>query len=245
MNSPTKAAPLGPLCLLEARRISRFASDGTRLLSGVSVHLNAGESLAIAGPSGAGKSLLLRALAQLDDVEEGEILWRGKLVGSKQIPQFRSRVIYVPQRVSLPEGTVRDAMRIPFAFHANRQRNFRQENAVESLGRLNREVKFLEKSTTELSGGETQIVTLLTALQLDPEVLLLDEPTSAMDESTTLQMESLLTDWLRPPEIPGNSDGGRSPSAASQRAMILVTHMPAQMTRLTGRTIYIERGRLI
>ena len=101
---------------------------------------------------------------------------------------------------------------------------------LELLGRLGRARSFLANRVADLSGGEIQIVALLRAVQLDPSVLLLDEPTAALDGQTTTAVEQLLKDWVA--ESPDN------------RAMVWVTHDTDQAGRVAERTLCIQRGRL-
>src|SRR5262249_906755 len=109
-------------------------------------------------------------------------------------------------------------------------RSFDPARAEELFGRLGREPGFLAKSSRDLSGGESQLVGLVRALQLDPAVLLLDEPTASLDPATTRAVEGLLEDWL-----------DADPSA---RALVWVSHDADQVRRMTDRRVYLRAGRL-
>ncbi len=166
------------------------------LIRDVTLTLSLGERLGVLGPSGAGKTVLLRCLAMLDPVDSGSIRWQGRTVAGEAVPSYRSRAIYVHQRPALLEGSVEDNLRLPFELAAHRDRRFDPEKVVDLLGRLGRDRTFLEKASRDLSGGEAQIVGLIRALQLDPTVLLLDEPTASLDQATAEAVEGLLDDWL-------------------------------------------------
>jgi putative ABC transport system ATP-binding protein len=216
--------------LLEARGIGRRAPDGSRwLLRDVSLGVSAGEDVAVVGPTGSGKTLLLRSLALLDPVDEGQILWQGQPVSAGDVPSFRSRVIYLHQRVALLPGSVEQNLRYPFTLKAHRGRAFDRASAVELLAAIGRDAGFLSRSDRDLSGGERQIVALLRALQLDPAVLLLDEPTSALDAETTRTVETLVQRWR---------------AAAAERTTMWVTHNEDQVRRIAQRTWSMHDGKL-
>jgi len=218
------AAPL----LLQAEDLVRRAPDGTVLIDRVSLAVRAGERLGIEGPTGAGKTVLLRALALLDPVESGTVRHRGEPVADRDVPRFRSRVAYVHQSPALLEGTVEETLRSPFELAVYRDRSFDRGRVLELLSAFGRGTSFLTKQRDDLSGGERQVAALVRLLQLAPEVVLLDEPTAALDPETTARVEDLLVRWV---------DGG-------ERAAVWVSHDPAQTGRLATRRLRVAGGRL-
>jgi putative ABC transport system ATP-binding protein len=200
------------------------------LLRGVCIAICPGDRLAVIGPSGAGKTLLLRALALLDPIDEGTIQWKSQGVSGNAVPAYRREVIYLHQRPSLFEGSVETNLRRPFALKLNQGRSFDSGRIVDLLERIGRTASFLDKSSRDLSGGEAQIVALLRALQFDPSVLLLDEPTTSLDEGTALTIEELLLRWLS--EAPG------------ERAFLWVSHDSDQVRRVADRCLRMHCGRL-
>jgi len=217
--------------LIEARNVTRRHADGRRpLLDGISLPVAAEECLAVVGGSGSGKTLLLRALALLDPVDEGCIHWRGRPVRHDEVPRFRSAAIYMHQRPAVWGGDVAAALQVPFSLGVHRRRKFDPEWIVRRLDGLGRDASFLDKSTGELSGGEMQIVALLRAMQLEPDLLLLDEPTAALDARATLAVESLLAGWA------ADSD--------ANRALVWVTHDAEQAARVGDRIVQMKDGRL-
>ena len=218
--------------LLEARQVGRRNPDGQSwLLDGVSVTLRPGTRLAVVGPSGSGKTLLLRALAMLDPIDHGSIAWQGRVVAREAIPAYRSQVIYLHQRPALFDDTVEGALRQPFSLQVYSRRRFDRDRVITLLADLQREPSFLEKHIRDLSGGETQIVALVRALQLDPTVLLLDEPTAALDVHATASTETLLERWM-----------AESPAV---RAWVWVSHDVDQAQRMARERIVVEAGRLV
>ena len=146
--------------------------------------------------------MLLRALARLDPLSAGDVFWQGITVHGHRVPAFRAQAIYLHQRPVLVEGTVEVNLRLPFELQQHHHKQFNRQRIVDWLERLDRAESFLAKRQHDLSGGETQLAGLLRALQLDPLVLLLDEPTAALDRHTAELAERLLAEWLadRPDE---------------------------------------------
>ena len=209
--------------LLEARDLGRRHGDGW-LLHNVQLRIDAGERLAIVGPSGAGKTLLLRALAMLDPLDAGVILWKSCPIAPAEVPDFRRQAIYLHQRSALFEGTVVDNLHLPFLLHAHRGSSFSKELVVSLLAELGRDASFLDKNQRHLSGGEHQLVALIRALQLSPSLLFLDEPTSALDPETTFAVEKMLADWQR---------------AETTRTLVWVSHDAEQIQRVAGRSVVL------
>src|SRR5262249_49194025 len=157
----------------------------------VSLVLNPGDRLAVVGPSGAGKTVLLRALALLDPLHAGTVLWHGHAVRGKAVPRYRSQAVYLHQRRVLLDGTVEANLRQPFTFQAPRGGESDGARALDPPAALGGGEGFLGKSCRALSGGEGQPVALVRAAQLAPAVLLLDEPTASLDRATARAAEGL------------------------------------------------------
>ncbi|MDY0165168.1 MAG: ATP-binding cassette domain-containing protein [Thermoguttaceae bacterium] len=218
--------------LIEARDLRRRNPDGAGwLLEGISVELCGRQRLALAGPTGAGKTLLLRALALLDPVDGGELFWRGRPVGGGSVPAFRSRAIYLHQRPALMGDSVEATLQWPFRLKVYSGVQYDEQRIVAWLEGLGRTGDLLRRPTAELSGGERQIVAMLRAIQFDPEVLLLDEPTAALDPSAAESVERLVTEWFE--------------AAVRERAYCWVSHDPQQAARMADRTLRLAAGRIV
>ncbi len=214
--------------LLEARRVSRHHPHSDKwLLRDVDLVVEEGSRIALVGPTGSGKTLLMRALARLDSIDSGEILWNGEVVVGNAIPSFRRQVIYLHQRPALLEGTVEENFLAPFKLKLHRNREFSRQSILAQLSNAGIGEPLLNRSTNDLSGGEGQIVALLRAIQLEPTVLLLDEPTSALDEKSTQVIEELVAQWQ---------------SQTAQRAFVWVSHDRAQVDRIAMRSVTMNDG---
>jgi len=223
------------LPLIQLHGISKRHSRSSRmLLDHVDLEIHMGESLFLSGPSGSGKSLLLRAIALLDPVDSGELVWKGQPVTPPKTPWYRSQVMYLRQTAALGEGSVADCLKTPFGFQTQQQNRFDLSLIQQLLTNVNQPHDLLEQDIENLSGGERQIVQLIRALQFAPQVQLLDEPTASTDPETTQRIEILLQQWCR--ENP-------------QRSLIWVSHSMEQIQRLLGfsiaRHLRVEQGKLL
>ena len=216
---------------VEVKGIGRRDPKGDGwLIRNVSFVVNPGDRLAVVGATGAGKTVLLRTLALLDPLHNGSIHWRGRAIRGEAVPAYRAQVVYLHQRPALFDGSVEQNLRHPFTLRVHHGRRFDRERAVELLADLGRSATFLGKSSRDLSGGEAQIVALLRAVQLDPAVLLLDEPTASLDKGTAQAVEALLDRWF----AAGHGD----------RALVWVSHDLDQADRVTSRQLRMRAGHL-
>lgn len=215
--------------LVEAKRIARRDAQRDQvLLHPTDFTLRAGQRVVLTGPSGSGKSVFLRALALLDPLDGGTVHWHGRPVAHGQVPRYRRHIAYVRQRPALIDGTVEDNLRYPYSLAVYRDTAFDAARVRALLDAAGRGSDFLARATAELSGGEAQIVALVRVLQLDPEALLLDEPTASLDPESASAVETLIAQWFE--------------RERATRATVWVSHDPAQAQRVGTRHITMRAG---
>lgn len=159
------------------------------ILDDINLTIEKGSYLTITGPSGSGKSSLLRILAGLVSYNKGSLLFQGQDLKDMDPVLYRRQVSYCFQQPVLFGQTVRDNMIFPFEI---RNISFDQEKVLSALSRLNLGHEFLDKPIKELSGGEKQRVALVRNLLFEPQVLLLDEVSSGLDEKTKKLVRTFL-----------------------------------------------------
>jgi putative ABC transport system ATP-binding protein len=177
---------------------------------------------AVLGPSGSGKSTLLRLLDRLADPDAGTVRFRGADVRSLDPLDLRRRAVLVPQLPAPLPGTVAANVRYGPGL-VGREIDPRPLLAMAGLAE-----DFTERDARRLSVGEQQRMMLARALALEPEVLLLDEPTAALDDEAKEGVERTLA------ELRGRAG----------LSLVLVTHEAAQADRLAERVVRIADGRV-
>jgi phosphate transport system ATP-binding protein len=212
-----------------------FFYSAFQALYDVSLDMHANRITALIGPSGCGKSTFLRNLNRINDTiknsrMEGQILLDNEDVRAVDVTDLRRRVGMVFQRPNPFPKSIFD--NIAYGLRINRMatRGQLREKVEHSLRRaaLWEEVKDkLHDSAYALSGGQQQRLCIARALTVDPEVLLLDEPCSALDPIATAKIEELLY------------------SLKDQCTMVIVTHNMQQAARVADYTSFFLLGRLI
>jgi putative ABC transport system ATP-binding protein len=210
-----------PTPKLATDRLS-FAVDHTQILRNVDLSVTVGETLTIVGPSGAGKSTLLRLLCRLDEPTGGTVYLDGTDYRDLDPIALRARVGLVPQDPALRDGSVRENVTIGPRLRGESVEPGRVETL---LGRVDLD-GYADRAVADLSGGEAQRVAIARTLIIDPEVLLLDEPTASLDPSAQADIETLLSELL----------------TTSDRTAVLVTHDQAQVDRIADRVVRFVDG---
>jgi putative ABC transport system ATP-binding protein len=212
-----------PTPKLETRDLG-WVVDGDRLLEDVSVSIPESTVLVVVGPSGAGKSSFLRLLNRLDEPTEGTVLLEGEDYRNLPPRDLRKRVGLVPQDPALVPGTVfENVARGPLL----RDESIDETHLPELLERLGL-TGYEDRDVEELSGGEKQRVAIARTLLNDPDVLLLDEPTSHLDSKAEERVEALLVDLIRELDL----------------TVVMVTHDEDQARRIGDHVLILRDGRV-
>ena len=157
---------------------ARRGQPAAPILTDVSFEVGRGASLTLIGPSGSGKSTLLRCLNRLEEPTGGSVRFHGRDITSLDPLELRRRAALVLQTPVLFEGTVRDNLRMQ---PSTARTDLSEARLAHALTEVGLDGGFLDRDGVTLSGGEKQRVTISRALLGDPEALLLDEPTAALD----------------------------------------------------------------
>ena len=230
------SAPLLQLKEVTKRYAASGGADGVSVLAGVTLELASGETLAIVGPSGSGKSTLLQIIGTLDRATSGEVLLDGKnLAGldDQQLAEVRNRQLgFVFQsHYLLPQCTVIENVLVPTLPGAKSEiRNPKSEIPTARAERLLKRVGLGERLNHrpgQLSGGERQRVAVVRALINQPQLLLADEPTGALDHASATSLGQLLVEL--------NQEEGVT--------LIVVTHA-LDLAKCMGRVLELCDGKL-
>jgi tungstate transport system ATP-binding protein len=203
--------------------IQRNGLDALRIDS---LDIQRGETLTVVGPNGAGKSTLLLALARLLKPSHGDIIYDGKSLMQWDELEYRRKISFVFQAPLLMDMTVEQNVALGLKF-----RGTPKDEAYERAGKWMKQlgVESLSKRRAgQLSGGEAQRVSLARAFVLDPELLLLDEPFSALDPPTRTKLIEDLSALL----------------TEDHRTAVFVTHNLNEAAKLSHRIAVIVGGML-
>lgn len=186
-----------PTDLLHLHDVS-FTRNNIPLLEPVSLSLEPGEFTLLTGPSGSGKSTLLKIIASLQNPTGGKVYFKGEDIAQIKPEVYRQRVSYCFQTPSLFGETVYDNLALPYQIRNKKPDEEQMRNWLE---RVKLSADMLTKRTQELSGGEKQRVALLRNLQFMPDVLLLDEITSALDEENKININDIIAGLVEKEQI--------------------------------------------
>ena len=212
--------------ILEISNLSHAYSKDSKSVTGINLNILSGERVSILGPSGCGKSTLLRLIAGLERPSEGEIKIKGIEVSSKEIlvpPEKRNVGLVVQDKALFPHLSV--YANICFGIRKNKTK----DDIASELLNLFKIEELKNKYPHEISGGEQQRVALARSLATNPDVLMLDEPFSALDKELKQNIYSEISAVF----------------SEKKSTILLVTHDQNEAELMTERRLIMEKGSFV
>lgn len=173
------------MALLEFKNVE-YSSEGKSILQGVNFKVEKGDFYSIVGHSGSGKSTILKMCCSLKSISDGEILYKDKNICEYDPSKLRMDVAYCFQMPNLFGRTVAENLSFPFLIR-NQDVDMNRINELFQMFKMKKELA--NEQVVNLSGGEKQRIALIRTLMFTPEILLLDEVTSALDAENTRIVE--------------------------------------------------------
>jgi osmoprotectant transport system ATP-binding protein len=216
--------------IIEFQNVSKQYGDGTKALDSLNIDIGRGEFIALIGPSGCGKTTTLKMINRLIEPTSGTILINGKNAGSYDVHRLRWNIGYVLQQIALfPHMTVEEnIMVVPEMKQTEKAAMKRRAHELMEQVGLDPAV-FAQRKPSELSGGQQQRVGVIRALAADPDILLMDEPFSALDP---VAREKLQDDLLR---LKGTFN----------KTTVFVTHDMTEALKLADRIFLMRDGKVV
>lgn len=217
------------MSIIEIKKLHKFYDD-LDVLKGIDLKIEESEVVCIIGASGSGKSTLLRCITSLEEKDDGEIWFDGKLISGKvnDINKVRQEIGMVFQSFNLfPHMTVAENVMEGPVTVKNMPKNKAKELALELLVKVGIEDK-ADEYPAMLSGGQQQRVAIARALAMEPKVLLFDEPTSALD-----------------PELVGEVLKVMQDLANEGMTMAVVTHEMGFAKEVADKVVFISEGNIL
>ena len=211
------------MSLLEFQNVS-FINDDKAILKNVTVAIDAGDYISVVGPSGSGKSTFLKMCCHLISPTEGTIIYKNKSIMEHNPMELRKNISYCFQTPYLFGETVMDNISFPYSIRGIKAD---LERAEELFLLFNLDKDYLKKDVRNLSGGEKQRIALIRTLLFQPEILLLDEVTSALDFDNTIIVENVMKSL--------NQNG---------TTILWITHNPEQSRKNANKILTIESGEI-
>ncbi len=211
------------MSLLEFQNVF-FMDDNRSILDDITISINSGDYISIVGPSGSGKSTFLKLCCHLTSPATGQILYRNKSIEEYNPTDLRKDISYCFQTPYLFGDTVMDNISFPYSIR-NSKVDFSRVEELFTVFKI--DINYLNKDINNLSGGEKQRIALIRTLLFRPEILLLDEVTSALDVDNSLIVESVIKSL--------NEDG---------TTILWITHNLDQSKRNANKLLTIEAGKV-
>lgn len=213
---------------IQLKNVTKIYNKKHKALNGVSLHLNPGEIVGMLGVNGSGKSTTSNILAGLHTKQSGDLFHNGARVEtSSDLAEYRGKIGYCPQNATLNEDlSVQDNL-----FTSALYFDISKEDANKALDKIIKQFKlqpYLDKLPTTLSGGWVKRVMIARALIHDPDLIILDEPTVALDPGIRELIWKIIEQLKK--------DG---------KTILLVTHYLEEAERLCDRVYVMDKGKIV
>ena len=185
---------------IEYKNVNGGKESVIHAVKGVSMGICEGEIYALAGESGCGKSTLAKAVTKLVDIKSGEVLYKGKSINMqtkserKEYPSKVQMVFQNPYSSLNPKMKIKDILREPLDINTKLSKTEKEDRVLDVINDVGLKKDCLDLYPHEFSGGQRQRIAIARALILNPELLIADEPVSALDASIQAQIINLLKD---------------------------------------------------
>ena len=216
--------------MIQFENVSKQFNDGTNAVKSLNFTINKGEFFVLIGPSGSGKTTTLKMINRLINISDGTIFINGKKISDYDIHELRWSIGYVLQQIALfPHMSIEENIAIvPEMKNWNKEKiRKRVDELLEMVG-LEPET-YRHRKPSELSGGQQQRVGVVRALAADPEIIIMDEPFSALDPITR---EKLQDDILKLQK-------------SIKKTIVFVTHDMQEALKLGDRICIMKDGQIV
>ena len=215
--------------MIQFKNVSKVF-HGQTIIDDISFVIEDGEFVVLLGESGCGKTTTLKMINKLISPSSGTVEINGQDIGDADPIALRRRMGYVIQQIGLfPHMTVRENIEI-IAKMNNKDKGRLEQNARRLMEMVNLDPdQFLDAYPSEMSGGQQQRAGVVRAFMTDPEIILMDEPFSALDPITRTQIQNALIDM----------------QTALKRTIVFVTHDMDEAIRLADRICIMDKGKIV
>lgn len=221
--------------VLSVRNVDASYSGVVKVLDNVTVSLPRGRTVAVVGESGSGKSTLARAITGLLPPTKGEILFNGKplsraLQDRDKDTLRRIQMIYQSADTSLnPRQTIRDILGRPLEFYHGIRGGACDRRVAELLDSIELDESYIDRLPTELSGGQKQRISIARALAAEPDIIICDEVTSALDQIVQEEILTLLMKLQKDTNV----------------SYLFITHDIATVRAISDEIVVMHRGKVV
>ncbi|WDV46553.1 ATP-binding cassette domain-containing protein [Clostridiaceae bacterium M8S5] len=213
---------------IEIKNVYKGYDNDKNILKGINLKVKKGELITLLGPSGCGKTTLLKMLNKLIELDEGDILIKGKSIKVWNTIKLRRSIGYVIQQIGLfPHMTIKDNINYVLTI-TKADKGYKEKRAKELIELVGLKKELLDRYPSQLSGGQKQRIGVARALAGNPDIILMDEPFSAVDEIARNRLQDEL----------------KIIHTKLKKTIIFVTHDIDEALKLGTRIVIMKDGKI-